>query len=136
MSDIISTSYPSFLVFLVAPVITEQTTLTLEGMIKQRILDQAWDDVQRKNKTKEEVTEFKKRVTLDQEKSKMSLGEIYEQEYIKQTQVGHGWMDGWMDEGRNGYQFKTNKDGWMDAWMNEGIDEWRPIHSLQGWVVG
>lgn len=60
----------------------------MESLIKQRILDQAWDDVQRKAKPKEEAKEFKKRVTLDQEKSKMSLGEIYEQEYIKQTQVG------------------------------------------------
>ncbi|XP_041464513.1 U3 small nucleolar ribonucleoprotein protein MPP10-like [Lytechinus variegatus] len=69
-----------------APVITEETTKNLESLIKQRVLDQAWDDVQRKAKPKEEVKEFKKRVTLDQEKSKMSLGEIYEQEYIKQTQ--------------------------------------------------
>ncbi|XP_030832776.1 U3 small nucleolar ribonucleoprotein protein MPP10 [Strongylocentrotus purpuratus] len=69
-----------------APVITEETTKDLESLIKQRILDQAWDDVQRKAKPKEEAKEFKKRVTLDQEKSKMSLGEIYEQEYIKQTQ--------------------------------------------------
>lgn len=48
---------------------------------------QVFDDVVRKEKPKEDVFEYKKRLTLDQEKSKLSLAEVYEQEFVKLTQV-------------------------------------------------
>ena len=48
---------------------------------------QAWDDVERRVKPPERPFDYSRSRPLDQEKSKMSLAEVYEQEYIKQTQV-------------------------------------------------
>lgn len=70
-----------------APLITDQTTLTLEGLIKQRIKDAAFDDVERKEKPNEAPFEFRRRILLESEKSKVGLAEVYEQEYVKKQQA-------------------------------------------------
>ena len=48
---------------------------------------QAWDDVVRKVKPAEKPFDYARDKPLDQEKSSLSLAEIYEQEFLKQTQV-------------------------------------------------
>jgi len=66
-------------------VITTETTDSIEDLIKQRIRDKVFDDVERKKKTStnEEAQTYKKEIILEHEKSKMSLAQIYEQEYVK-----------------------------------------------------
>jgi len=69
-----------------APMITVDHTISIEEMIKQRILAEDWDDViPRKlpdiglNRSNGDLPE------VSQEKSKLSLGELYEREYLKKA---------------------------------------------------
>ncbi|KAJ3423610.1 u3 small nucleolar ribonucleoprotein mpp10 [Anaeramoeba flamelloides] len=66
------------------PVITEEHTSKLEELIKQRIQDNAFDDVERKEEIFEETEE--KKAELNFEKSKKGLGEEHEEMYLKQVE--------------------------------------------------
>ena len=69
-----------------APMITDKTTNSLEAIIKQRIKDNAFDDVERKVKPTEQPFEFRRRIMIESEKSKVGLAEVYEQEFAKKQQ--------------------------------------------------
>ncbi len=69
-----------------APIITAEHTESIEEMIKRRILAEDWDDVIPRelpdigiSKRRGELPE------VSQERSKLSLGELYEREYLKKV---------------------------------------------------
>ncbi|KAI9331678.1 U3 small nucleolar ribonucleoprotein complex, subunit Mpp10 [Zopfochytrium polystomum] len=71
------------------PVITEETTLTLEELIKSRIRDSLFNDVERKIDTrKKKEFDPNRRPLIDETKSSKSLAEEYESEYLRQTTGG------------------------------------------------
>ncbi|KAJ2706166.1 U3 snoRNP protein [Coemansia sp. IMI 203386] len=65
-----------------APVITQDTTQTLEDIIKRRILNEEWDDVERKKDIQQKPFRPSEFIELDDKKSKKSLAEVYEDQYV------------------------------------------------------
>ncbi|KAI9493554.1 U3 small nucleolar ribonucleoprotein complex, subunit Mpp10 [Zychaea mexicana] len=66
------------------PVITQETTNALEDIIKKRILDNQFDDVERKQDPTLRPFLPSKRVNISDERSKRSLAELYEDDFVKQ----------------------------------------------------
>lgn len=67
----------------IQPLITPEITASIEELIKQRVVDKIFDDPVRKAPLDEK--KWKPPAKLSDEKSKQSLGEIYEEEYLRQT---------------------------------------------------
>lgn len=66
-----------------APVITEEVTSSLEDIIKRRIAEEQFDDVQPKPTLPSSAP--KEQIKLDENKSEKGLAEIYEAEYMQRT---------------------------------------------------
>jgi U3 small nucleolar RNA-associated protein MPP10 len=67
------------------PVITEHFTTKLEDRIKKRIVDSHFDDVERKvvSTTPKDLESSKRDEALDAQKSKLSLMDLYEKEFLE-----------------------------------------------------
>ncbi|KAL7315302.1 U3 snoRNP protein [Mucor circinelloides] len=65
------------------PVITQESTNTLEEMIKKRILDNMFDDVERKVDPTLRPFIPSKRVEISDEKAKQSLADMYEDDFVR-----------------------------------------------------
>ncbi|KAJ3359729.1 u3 small nucleolar ribonucleoprotein MPP10 [Allomyces javanicus] len=65
------------------PIVSEEFTSTLEDLIKERIIKREFDDVERKLVVQAPV--YRPREEISDEKSKQSLAELYENEYMQQV---------------------------------------------------
>ncbi|KAJ1837250.1 U3 snoRNP protein, partial [Coemansia sp. RSA 2708] len=66
------------------PVVTQDATASLEDVIKRRILNEEWNDVERKKDIQAKPFRPSEFIALDDKKSKKSLAEEYEAEYMAQ----------------------------------------------------
>ncbi|KAJ1964044.1 U3 snoRNP protein [Dipsacomyces acuminosporus] len=66
------------------PVITQDVTQTLEDIIKRRILNEEWDDVERKKDIQAKPFKPSQFFELDDKAPKKSLAEEYEEEFMAQ----------------------------------------------------
>eukprot|EP00997_Jenningsia_sp_PLL12_P001752 NODE_1289_length_1202_cov_14.722463_g1058_i0.p1 GENE.NODE_1289_length_1202_cov_14.722463_g1058_i0~~NODE_1289_length_1202_cov_14.722463_g1058_i0.p1 ORF type:complete len:371 (-),score=140.40 NODE_1289_length_1202_cov_14.722463_g1058_i0:88-1068(-) len=73
-----------------APVITQEVSESLEERIRQRIRNNIFEDVQPKVQSLASPKDITKRKALDHEKSKLSLMDLYEKEYLDKMKVMEG----------------------------------------------
>lgn len=74
----------------VAPTVTEETTRTIEDLIKQRILAAQYDDVERRVAVDPNQFLPSRYLELQDSKSQKSLAEVYEDEFREQREREQG----------------------------------------------
>lgn len=74
------------------PVVTEASTMKLEERIKRRIVEKLFDDVKRRQprSTADDLVATRKDNAIDSEKSKLSLMDLYEKEYMDKLKAAEG----------------------------------------------
>jgi U3 small nucleolar RNA-associated protein MPP10 len=80
-----------------APPVTEEVTQTLEQIIRQRIQDKAWDDVERRE-AELPIVQAMKGPEISSEKSQKSLSQVYEESAISAAAKGNDGGVKTMDE--------------------------------------
>lgn len=73
-----------------APVVTEETTKSIEDLIKQRILDNNFDDVERRRAVDPNAFLPSRYLELQDSQSQKSLAEIYAEDYEKSREKESG----------------------------------------------
>ena len=76
------------------PVVSEEMTAKLEDIIKARIAEQRFDDVERAEPGLDDDRRRKTLPELDDTKSKKGLGDIYADEFVKQRAAAEGRASG------------------------------------------
>ena len=76
------------------PVVSEEMTAKLEDIIKARIAEQRFDDVERVEPGLDDDRRRKTLPELDDTKSKKGLGDIYADEFVKQRAAAEGRASG------------------------------------------
>ena len=76
------------------PVVSEEMTAKLEDIIKARVAEQRFDDVERVEPGLDDDRRRKALPELDDTKSKKGLGDIYADEYVKQKAAAEGRASG------------------------------------------
>ncbi|KAL9186080.1 hypothetical protein ACHAXT_005318 [Thalassiosira profunda] len=85
-TDSLLESTPEFEVaFKPMPILTAEHATNIEEVIKQRIVDEDWDDVVPRELPDIGGRKGGEAPEVSQEKSKLGLGELYEREYLKKT---------------------------------------------------
>ncbi|KAJ2516990.1 U3 snoRNP protein [Coemansia sp. RSA 2049] len=71
------------------PVVTQEVTQTLEDIIRRRILNEEWDDVERKKDIQAKPFRPSGFIELNDKQSKKSLAQEYEDQYVAQKSGDH-----------------------------------------------
>jgi U3 small nucleolar ribonucleoprotein component len=120
------------------PVVSEEMTAKLEDIIKARIAEQRFDDVERVEPGLDDERRRKALPELDDSKSKKGLGDLYADDYVKAKAAAEGKLaaeeekeDPLVTQARGLFKVELDK---LVTWTSEWSADRAPVsstHSLK-----